>query len=230
MKKYQTIVWGVVFLLVGILLGLNALNVIDVSFDGWWTLFIIIPCFIDLFKKGDKTGNLLGISIGVILLLCAQGVFEYKIIWKLLLPVIFVIIGGSIIVNSIFGVKISDKIKSLNKSSNATLTSIFASSEINNDDKEFNGKNIVTVFGGTSYDLRKAIINEDCLINAYCVFGGLDLIVPKNVKVVVKPTSIFGDVSEENNDEAVNDDAKVLYVNAICAFGGIDIKYTIKER
>ena len=48
-------------------LGINALSIayIDIFFDGWWTLFIIIPCFIGLFNDRDRTGNLIGLVVGV---------------------------------------------------------------------------------------------------------------------------------------------------------------------
>ena len=56
----KNMLWGIVLIAIGIVLGLNALDItnIDLFFDGWWTLFIIIPCFIDLFKDKDKTGNI----------------------------------------------------------------------------------------------------------------------------------------------------------------------------
>ena len=48
MTKLSKILWGVVLILVGGIFALNAFGVTDVEvfFDGWWTLFIIVPCFI----------------------------------------------------------------------------------------------------------------------------------------------------------------------------------------
>ena len=61
---------------------------IDLFFNGWWTLFIIVPCFIGLFTDNDKTGDTVGIAVGVILLLCCQDILNFDILWKLLLPII----------------------------------------------------------------------------------------------------------------------------------------------
>ena len=71
MKKIGNILWGIVFIALGIIIALNTLGVakINVFFDGWWTLFIIIPCFIGLFKEREKTGNIIGLLIGIVLLL-----------------------------------------------------------------------------------------------------------------------------------------------------------------
>ena len=99
MKKTRNIIWGVVLLLVGVVIALNALNVTDVSlwFDGWWTLFIIIPCLIGLFTEKDKIGNIIGLCIGGVLLLCAQDILDFSLIWKLIVPAIIIAIALTLI-------------------------------------------------------------------------------------------------------------------------------------
>ena len=61
MKNFGNVLWGIVLIVVGLIVGGNALGIIDVSvfFDGWWTLFIIVPCFIGLFKEREKTWNII---------------------------------------------------------------------------------------------------------------------------------------------------------------------------
>ena len=77
MKKISTVIWGIVLIAAGALFALNALNItnIDIFFDGWWTLFIIVPCAVGLFTEREKTGNIIGIAVGVFLLLCCQDIF-----------------------------------------------------------------------------------------------------------------------------------------------------------
>ena len=91
MKKVSNVLWGFAFIIVGLILGLNALELtnINIFFDGWWTLFIIIPCFIGLFDDKEKTGNIIGLVIGVLLLLCCQDLFAFDLVWKLILPFIY---------------------------------------------------------------------------------------------------------------------------------------------
>ncbi|MEE1161236.1 MAG: DUF5668 domain-containing protein, partial [Acutalibacteraceae bacterium] len=76
MKKLSKILWGVVLILVGGIFALNAFDITDITvfFDGWWTLFIIIPCLVGIFSEREKTGNIIGLLIGVFLLLCCQNV------------------------------------------------------------------------------------------------------------------------------------------------------------
>ena len=117
MKNFGNVLWGIVFIIIGLIIGANALGIADINifFDGWWTLFIILPCFIGLFKEREKTGNLIGLLIGIVLLLCCQNVLKFDMVWKLALPTILVIIGISFIFKDTFNHKISKEIKKLNQ-------------------------------------------------------------------------------------------------------------------
>ena len=117
MNNMKSILWGVVLVLLGVLVGTNSLGItnIDIFFDGWWSLFIIIPCFIGLFSNEDKTGNIIGLLVGVILLLGMNNILDLDKIWKLIVPSIIVIIGLSLIFKNSFNSKVNDKINKLNK-------------------------------------------------------------------------------------------------------------------
>ena len=105
MKKFGNVLWGIVLIVIVLIVGGNALGItnINIFFDGWWTLFIIIPCFIGLFKDNEKTGNLIGLLIGVALLLACQDILDFGLIWKLAFPAILVAIGLSIIFKDALG-------------------------------------------------------------------------------------------------------------------------------
>ncbi|MBR2315613.1 MAG: hypothetical protein IKA56_03120, partial [Clostridia bacterium] len=79
MKKFSNILWGLLFIALGVIIGLNSFGVTDINlfFDGWWTLLIIIPCTIELFRSRDKTGNLIGIAVGIALLLACQDILTF---------------------------------------------------------------------------------------------------------------------------------------------------------
>ena len=82
MKKFGNVLWGVVLIAIGVIFGLNALGLtsINIFFKGWWTLFIIIPSFIELIKGNNKMWSFIWLAIGVALLLCAQNILSFKII------------------------------------------------------------------------------------------------------------------------------------------------------
>ena len=101
MKKITNTVLGALIIALGVIFALNALEItdIDIFFDGWWTLFIIVPCVIGLFTERKKSGNIIGLAIGVLLLLGSWDIISFSVLWKLLVPVIIVMIGVKIIVS-----------------------------------------------------------------------------------------------------------------------------------
>jgi len=220
--KISNLLWGILLIVVGVIFGLKALNIADVNllFDGWWTLFIIVPSFIDLFKDKDKTGNIIGLIIGICLLLVCQEVITFDLIWKLLVPVILIVIGLSIIFKDVINSKIKKEIKKLNKNKDNEYYATFSSQsmEIDND---FKGCSLNAIFGSFKCDLRNCLLEEDIVINTSSIFGSVTIYAPNDVNIKVKSSSIFGGVT--NNVK--NKDGKVtIYINATCLFGGVEIK------
>ena len=225
MNNMTSILWGVVLVLLGVLVGTNSLGItnIDIFFDGWWSLFIIIPCFIGLFSNEDKTGNIIGLLVGVILLLGMNDILDLDKIWKLIVPSIIVIIGLSLIFKNSFNSKVNDKINKLNKEKNSddNYFADFSGQDVNLSYKKVNGSDVTVFFGGFKLDLREAIIEKDIVINASSIFGGINILVTEDVNVIVKSTSIFrGFTNKKENSNS----KKNIYINAMCMFGGVDIK------
>ena len=225
MKKVSSILWGLVLVAAGVIFALNAFNItdIDVFFDGWWTLFIIIPCAIGLFTEREKIGNIIGIVVGVFLLLCCQDILNFSMLWKLLIPAIIVVIGLKMVLTGLFGNKANEimkKLKSEGKEPKAGCAT-FSSCNLNYDGEVFEGAELSATFGGVKCDLRNAIIEKDCAIQASAIFGGIDILVPTNVNVKVNSNSIFGGVS---NKTAINANAPTIYISGTCLFGGVEIK------
>lgn len=228
MKSFGNILWGIVLIGLGLIIGTNALGItnIDIFFDGWWTLFIIVPCFIGLFKEKEKTGNIIGLLIGISLLLCSLNILDFDLIWKLALPVILVIIGLSFIFKDLFNHKVSEKIKKLNnkKENDGGHCATFSGQNVDFDGEDFNGTDLTAVFGGIKCDLTKAKLKNDVVINCSSIFGGIDIYIPDNVKVKIRSTSIFGGVDEKKKKQVEDSDVHTIYINATCLFGGVDIK------
>ena len=220
MGIFKKIMSGLFLILIGVVLALNAFNIthINLLFNGWWTLFIIIPSFIGLITDLDKTSNFIGLLIGCFLLLASLDIIDFALILKLLLPIIFVIIGVSLMCRK----KYDDKKKKINEDNE--YLAIFSGQTINYDKEKLEKLALTALFGGLKCDLRNSLIKEDIYIDASAFFGGIDLLVPENVKVKIKPFAIFGGV--ETKKLKANDKEKpVIYINATCVFGGIDIKH-----
>lgn len=225
MKK-ENVLWGLGFIIVGILVLVNALGIIEINvfFKGWWTLFIIVPCFVNIFKDNDKTASIIGTVFGILLLLAARDVINFDLLWKILLPLVLIIIGLSLIFKDKVSDKVKDEIKKLNKNSKDEYTATFSGQDLNFDDEEFKGCELNAIFGGIKCDIKNAKLKDDVVINASSIFGGITLYVPKDVNVKVVSNSIFGGVSGNYNKNKNDKKGKTIYVNATCLFGGVEIK------
>ena len=225
MKTGKNIIWGIVLVVLGFALCLSALDLIDFDlfFDGWWTLFIIIPSFISIFTEDNKTTSIIFLIVGILLLLACQDIIDFSLMGKLIAPIIIIIIGLSLLFRNAFNTSINKSIASINSTSKAKeeYTAVFAGQDVKLDNEEFHGTSINAVFGGVKLDLRNAVIKEDVVINGRAVFGGIDIYTPDNVNVQIKSNSVFGGVDNKNKN---NDKEFTIYIDATCVFGGIDIK------
>ena len=125
MNKVSNLLWGVVLIVVGLIFGLNALEItnINIFFDGWWCLFIIVPCFIDLFKDDDKTGDVIGLVIGITLFLACQDFISFELIFKLVIPFIIVMFGVSLLVKGFIN---GDNFRNKQKKNKGDIREVYA--------------------------------------------------------------------------------------------------------
>jgi len=225
MKKTSSIIWGLIFIAAGALFALNALNItdIDIFFDGWWTLLIIVPCTVSLFTEREKMGNIIGIAVGVLLLLCCRDILSFSTLWKLVVPAILVIIGIKAVYRGFTGNKANEIMERVKESGGEAKNgcATFSSCNMNFDGEVFEGADLTATFGGIKCDLRSAIIEKDCAIRVSAIFGGVDIYVPENVNVKVNSNSIFGGIT---NKTPLRKDVPTIYINGTCMFGGIEIK------
>lgn len=229
MKDLSRILWGIVLVLLGIIWGLNATGVtnIDIFFDGWWTLFIIVPSAISLVnpKNNGKVSSVICLVIGIFLLLGSLDVFDFDILWEILLPVIVVIIGLSLIFGNKAKTTLKEKIDNTDFSNVEVITATFGEQNINKSGEKFEKANLDAVFGSIKLDLRDADLKNETFIKASAIFAGITILVPKDVEVKIKSTPIFGGVTNECLDEKTNKNAKkTIYVDGFALFGGIEIK------
>ena len=227
MRKLGNTLWGIVLIIIGVILTLNALEItnINIFFNGWWTLLIIIPSAIELIAREDKFWSAIWLIIGIILLLACRDILDFELIWRLTIPVIIILIG----INLIFKDKLDKRMEKKNKELKEKVEGLeeycatFGEVKADFNNQEFKGASLTAVFGSTDLDLRKAIINEDKLIKTCAVFGGIEIMAPENVNIKVKSTPIFGATSNKTNRK-YDEKLPTIYVNSFCMFGCVDIK------
>ncbi len=106
-------------------------------------------------------------------------------------------------------------------------SSIFSSGRKTINSQNFKGGKTTVVLGGINIDLHEANLAEGTnSLEITVLFGGVDIIVPRDWKVIVNVTSIFGGVDDKRivNANQVYESNKVLVIRGIVLFGGCDIK------
>ena len=220
-QKANRILWGVVLIALGVILGINALDLMEINlfFKGWWTLFILVPSAIGLLTEKNKWGSLIGLLFGVFFLLCAWDILSYDLLWKLAAPVAAVLVGLSLL----FGKRSKKDKQTVPVEDTPLCTAVFSGQEVNYNGQPFHGGEAIAVFGGVDLFATSAVITEDCVVNATAVFGGVDLYLPSNVNVVVTSGGLFGGVEDKRRVPPI-EGAPTVYIRASFAFGGVDIK------
>ena len=225
MKKKNNIVWGLVLILIGIVLILKTFNIwnFNIFFKGFWTLFIIIPSLINFFTEKNKIGSIIGIFIGVSLLLACQGIITFSTIWKLFLPVIFIIFGVSLIFKDRNSKDVKLEIEKLEHRDTKAKEyyATFSSQNLNFANEELENMELNAIFGGIEANYLNSNLNKDIFIKVSAIFGGVDITLPSDYTVKVVSNSLFGGVS---NKRIQGNSKKVIYIEALCLFGGLDIK------
>ncbi len=254
-NRIGSVLWGVAFILVGVGIAGNAFHIwnFDLFFNGWWTLFIIVPCAISIIQNGPRSGSMIGLIIGILLLLMQQEIVRWSTIGDLIVPIILVVIGLGFILRPNHRRTaqpfendggFSDFQNSSSYTSEETyahtggfsgatgssdygkakdISAIFGSRKVTYQNEIFTGATMNAIFGGACLDLRNASMNGNIEIVASAVFGGIDILVPENVRVVVSSVPIFGGVTNKAMNP-VGDIRAVIHINATCMFGGIEIK------
>lgn len=227
MKRTGKIIGGIALVAFGIVWALELLNVIDINLEGWWTLFIIVPCFINIFSDKHKSGAIICFGIGFLLLLAARGIIPWNDIWKYMLCIVAVVWG----VVLLFFNKKSHRCHAQEHTSAVVLDGgkmhkidvSFGKQEYNYDGQPFEGADVHASFGFVSLDLRNADIRNGAVITVDCSFGGIQLRLPKDVCVNNGIDTAFAGVDCDCCTQP-SDGAKTLYLKGHCNFGGIEIK------
>jgi predicted membrane protein len=91
--------------------------------------------------------------------------------------------------------------------------------------KDFQGGEIVNVFGGAEIDLTQADINGRVYIELTQIFGGTKIIVPPHWTVISDMAAIFAGFDDKRvRTNAALDTSKVLIIKGTSVFGGTDIR------
>lgn len=192
----------------------------------WWPLILIGAGISQLSKAPvSKTSGITLVVIGVLFQLKRFDIITVSLM-RFFWPAIIIAIGVSMLVPKTKKKENHEFSKSEIDEDVVDNLALFSGVKTRNISKNFRGGSLVAIFGGIDLDLRDAyILNEGARLDITAAFGGVNIIVPPEWKVVVKGIPIFGGWSNKTRGKNyVNPEAPVLTLQCFVAFGGVDIK------
>ena len=91
--------------------------------------------------------------------------------------------------------------------------------------KNFQGGDLINIFGGSELDLIQADFNGTATIDLITIFGGTKLLVPSNWNVKSEAVTIFGGMDDKRKMQVTQEaSGKTLLIRGTVIFGGIEIK------
>ena len=196
---------------------------LGLAIDRWWPALLVAAGDFTLAARPPSVirGTILT-AVGTLLLLFTTDVLHGNA-WAYLWPSA-VILTGVVIVARWSGRTLP---RATADEAVVRSTAIFGGPKLVSTARHFQGAWLTAIFGGITLDLRDAVpAPGGATVNATVAFGGIDLLVPRGWRISVRSTSIFGGLEDKTDYTAAPpDDAPVLHVDAVCVFGGVEIKH-----
>jgi len=217
---------GILIIIIGLLFLLANLGKLDIGdiFSTYWPLILIFVGLWHLVAHDfrDTGFGIILIVIGAFFMLVNWNIFGGSV-WRYFWP--FLIIGAGLWIIFKRGFKHHEgKVPSV-KAKDLDAFTIFSGMKRRFDSEEFRGGKATVLFGGIELDFTQAKLAEDkATLELTAVFGGIDIWVPNDWKVVVDSSSLFGGVEDKHRTVPSSEAKATLFVRATALFGGIEIK------
>jgi hypothetical protein len=218
---------GVVIITLGIILLLNQFGLLPhgIVLHFWPAVFIVVG-IIKLFagnNVGERVVGTVLIGVGAVWQTNALGLTH--ITWGQAWPLFIILVGVFFILHSVSD-HTDPRFKFISEP-NAGSFYIFGGGERQVNAKDFRGSKMFAVFGGYEVDLTHADMEgTEAFVEANAVFGGGEIRIPTNWKVVVQGVGVFGGYNDKTHYIQTDPSApvKTLYVRGVAVFGGIEVK------
>jgi predicted membrane protein len=219
---------GLVMTAAGVILLLDRTGVIEgrLLFRFWPSVLVIIG-LLKLFLPEAGGGRIWGallIMAGAVLQLSELGIIHVRI-WDLW-PLALIAVGLVLIWSAIESRKYGSAGSLTSSTSYLNELAVFGGGERRNSAPDFQGGQVVAVFGGFKVDLTKASMKENqAMIEVNAIFGGGEIVVPENWNVIMRGLGIFGGFADNTRHPKHDDPAlKTLVVRGLAMFGGAEVK------
>ena len=215
-RSLGQLVLGTVVLLAGAVLLLDRLDVVAAGsvWAAFWPLLLAALGLAALLVVPRAwVGPVLLVAFGAYWLLETVDVVHVGA-GTYVLPVAIIVLGLSILVASTTHAEEADRVTSL---------VLFWGAHRRCVSQRFRSAGLTSILGGITLDLRAASFTGTARVDAFALFGGVDIKVPPTWRVRVTGLPAFGGWTDKTAPTA-SPDAPVLDVHVVSVFGGVTIK------
>jgi predicted membrane protein len=229
MQGSTRFILGVILILLGVLFlieqtgyfgtfGLNLWSFI-------WTFWPLILIFLGakLLAERNNTGGFILLILGTVFL--STTLFQWNF-FAVLWPLLIIAIGISVLIKrdrTSFNTTKDSTSRSDTKEDRLNETVIFWGLDKRVESKNFKGGEINVAFGGCELNLRDAIVaKEGARLHINCAFGGVEIMVPKNCRVITNGTGFLGGWDPKVKPSEVEE--PLFEITGSVAFGGVEIR------
>jgi predicted membrane protein len=215
---------GLVILTIGALALLDSLGVVEIG-DAWrfWPLFFVAIGLARILRPRGSPGRFTGLVffvIGLVLLLRELDLmfFPPRILW----PTILLLIGGRLVWGAWWHG--GRNAPPADPSGRMSSLSLFGGAEHRSNSADYRGGDATAVFGSCKIDLRQAaIMSGEAVIDAFAMWGSVEIWVPRDWGVSLQGTPILGSFEDKTNQvkEAAG---PRLVVRGAAIMGSVEVK------
>lgn len=217
---------GLALIVAGVLFTLDNLGVDDV-WDFWkiaWPTVLIVAGLSKLLWPGSGAGRGFGLvlfGLGVVMLLDRNHLGWLDIEFWDLVPLVFVLIGAGLLWRGLFG---GGKVAADDERSRVINgVAVLGGSRHTTGTDDFRGGDLVAFMGGVEVDLTRAKIrDEPAVMDAFAMWGGVDIVVPRDWRVSVRGLPLLAGF--EDSTTQPEQPTGHLIVKGFAIMGGVEVK------
>jgi predicted membrane protein len=222
---------GVAIIVAGLLFLANAFGFLDYDIRRYifrWEVVLMVLGVVFMAGHGRRSTGVVLFVIGGLLYL--RDFFDFNFnFWQIFWPVIMITAGLMIILrHRLDGEYRRHGERILTGDDHIDEIALFGGGDRIVTSQQFQGGKVTTVFGGLNYNMLKAkLAPGENVIDVFCLFGGMKLIVPEGWTVKIRVMSFFGGFSDKHRfrvPETTTENGSALIIRGTVFFGGGEIK------
>jgi len=227
-------VTGLLIAALGVILLLDSTGVLEARYLlRFWPAVLVVYGLLKLLQADMWSGRVWGfllILAGALLQLSELNILHTNL-WGIFWPLVLIGIGLTMLVGTFEARKQRPWKKWLPASygpeSHLNELAIFGGGERRFSGTDFEGGQLMAIFGGFKVDLTRAgMKGNETSIEVNAIFGGGEIVVPDNWNVVMRGLGIFGGYGDNTRHPKMDDPAsvKTLVVRGVAMFGGVEVR------